>query len=64
MALTTQLFPAAPGVIEKVEPELLSVQSPLTFVNETLPVPDPPLVFKVSVSPKVALEGLTIVRPL
>jgi hypothetical protein len=64
VALTTQLFPAAPGVIEKVEPELLSVQSPLTLVNVMAPVPDPPLVLKVSGTPKVALVELVILKAL
>ena len=47
-----------------MDPEVFSVQSPLTLVKVIAPVPEPPLVVNVKVEPKVALVELVILKAL
>jgi hypothetical protein len=59
VAVTTQLDPASPGV--RVELEIVQVP---VFEYVTLPVPEPPVVERVSVLPKATVAALSIVKVL
>jgi hypothetical protein len=59
VAVTTQLDPASPGV--RVELEIVQVP---VFEYVTLPVPEPPVVERVSVLPKATVAELSIVKEL
>ena len=59
VAVITQLDPALPGVSVVLE----IVQVPV-FEYVTLPVPEPPVVERVSVLPKATVAALSIVKEL